>query len=473
MTTPASKIILPLPRPQYVALPEGFITSLAWKCFALEEDKNQSGKKIGLRFRGSPQETKRLEYRITEPKGEKLTSFGDTVSAEGLNTMLPSSDLGEAVINSVLGIKADKGKFQPASPLSPAWAMMQNMSGIQGSENPPDLAEILETIFELGRMDSNYSSDVDSVASLWLNAMELRLANDNLVSVLDEAADKSIFSNKRLQISPSVTSKAVGWENLFPESPFVWFRKAWETITNEEWVLALPARVWVDWATTILRQGFAMAYLFEVTWYDSLARSVLKSSDGNWESIRSDMDDWFPWKPSNSGIEIRDVSSNLKWKSHRGVEIREIFQEWLKETNSHDIDFVKAHELMHEDKILKQKLASALGSRREKGQNLWEAIRYSLITRETQGPYADHFGLLKSRGSRFLIADPGTEWITVLSSLTCSRPSSATNVGEVSDNLRLLGACPEPHDLIQLLERAGLARGSADADQGVSVETAY
>lgn len=465
-------MILPLPRPQYVAVPEGFITAIAWRAFTAGELKNDSGKKVALRFRGTEAVTKTLEYRITEPKGELLTSFGETVQSDGINTMLPPNQLGESIVNSVLGVKSDKGKFQPASPLSPSWAMMQNMSGIQGSENPPDLAEILETIFELGLNQEEKADDHQSVTSLWLEAVKTRLDSDKLLKILDFAADQSISEIQRTSLDPQRSSKAIGWEGLFPNSPFVWFRETWKTLTSSDWVEALPARVWVDWATTVLRQAYAMAYLFEVTWYDALARSILKSSENTWEDLLLEMDDWFPWKPSNSGIEIRDVSSNLKWKSLRGVEIREILDEWLKATSNGEESFESVHRAMHSDAELRNKLAIALGSRRE-NKNLWEAIRYSLITRETQGPYADHFGLLKSRGSRFLIADPGTEWITVISSLTSSKPSSTTNVGKVTENLKKLGACPEPQDLIQLLELAGLARGSADADQGVAVETAY
>ena len=465
-------MILPLPRPQYVAIPEGFITAIAWRAYSAGETKNSVGKKVALRFKGTPATTKTLDVRITEPKGEKLTSFGETVQSIGVNSMLPPNELGDAIINSVLGVKADKGKFQPASPISPSWAMMQNMSGIQGSENPPDLAEILETIFELGRDTPELSSQDPSVTSLWLGAMKVRMDSDKLVQVLDQSADSAIAEVKRIELAYQPSTKAIGWEGLFPASPFAWFRNTWKILNSSEWVEALPARVWVDWATTVLRQAFAMSYLFEVTWYDALARSILRSPDNTWYEVRAEMDDWFPWKPSNSGIEIRDVSSNLKWKSHRGVEIREILDQWLKSTKSGDLDFVSVHKSMHADLDLREKLANALGSRRE-NKNLWEAIRYSLITRETQGPFADHFGLLRSRGSRYLIADPGTEWITVISSLTSEKPGSSTNVGQVSDNLRMLGACPEPQDLIQLLELAGLARGSADADQGVAVETAY
>lgn len=63
-------MILPLPRPQYVAIPEGFITAIAWRAYSAGETKNSVGKKVALRFKGTPATTKTLDVRITEPKGE-------------------------------------------------------------------------------------------------------------------------------------------------------------------------------------------------------------------------------------------------------------------------------------------------------------------------------------------------------------------------------------------------------------------
>lgn len=470
----AKQMILPLPRPQYVAVPEGFLTSLAWRAYSVELDTDPQGKKVGLRFRGLSDDKKRVVYRITEPAGEQLTSLGETAMQQGIMTLLDETQFAEATLNSILGIRSEKGKFQPASPLCPSFALLQNMSGIQGAENPPDLAEIIEAIFSLGETSvSNPTNKTESATSHWKSAMQTRLQVDPLLKALDAAFDSSVLEAPRQENVLPSTAKYSGWAGLFPKSPFVWFNKTWTLLTSDEWVHALPARVWVDWATTVLRQAFALSYLFEVSWYESLARSILSEKEAHWSDVTENMDDWFPWKSSTSGIEIRDVSSNLKWKCHRGVEIRSILQQWIDQNNQSDEEFSAVISKMSKDAELCRELMNSLGSRREQGKNLWEAVRYSLITREANGPHADHFGLLKARGTRFLVADPGTEWITVLASLSGAKPKSSMNLGEVSENLKILGSCPEPSDLISLLERAGLARGSADADQGVTVETAY
>ena len=72
-----------------------------------------------------------------------------------------------------------------------------------------------------------------------------------------------------------------------------------------------------------------------------------------------------------------------------------------------------------------------------------------------------------------MTVDPGTEWIAVVASLACGAPGQESNVRNVMDSLAELGMQPELNDLIALLERAGLARGSADADQAVIVHSAF
>jgi hypothetical protein len=100
---------------------------------------------------------------------------------------------------------------------------------------------------------------------------------------------------------------------------------------------------------------------------------------------------------------------------------------------------------------------------------MWEAIRYSLKARER----GDHYGFLESSGNRYLFAAPGIEWGALMASLTAERPGATTNLGDVARSVRLSGAQVHSGELLDLLERTGLARGSADADLAVLVETAY
>jgi hypothetical protein len=124
------------------------------------------------------------------------------------------------------------------------------------------------------------------------------------------------------------------------------------------------------------------------------------------------------------------------------------------------------------DKDLSAHLEEAINSREKSGTNLWEAVRYALMVRPETGPFKDHYGLLRARG-RYLVIDPGTEWVTVMASLSCPSPGTQTDVASLMTSLAELGLRPELGDLIRLLERAGLAHGSADADQGVVVQSAF
>ena len=68
---------------------------------------------------------------------------------------------------------------------------------------------------------------------------------------------------------------------------------------------------------------------------------------------------------------------------------------------------------------------------------------------------------------------PTTEWMAVLASLSSSQPHSTISLGELMNNLRTLGLRPAVKEVVALLENAGLARGSDDADLGLKIETAY
>jgi hypothetical protein len=127
---------------------------------------------------------------------------------------------------------------------------------------------------------------------------------------------------------------------------------------------------------------------------------------------------------------------------------------------------------MSGDEDLRKALTLALGSSERSAVNTWEAVKYALLTRDASGPFADYYGLLRSSG-RFLTVQPGTEWMAVVASLAGDGPGKTSDVATLMLSLQELGLRPEAGDLIQLLEKAGLARGSADADRGVVIESAF
>ena len=179
------------------------------------------------------------------------------------------------------------------------------------------------------------------------------------------------------------------------------------------------------------------------------------------------------WRGRDAPAEIRDLSSKLKWRCYKSVEIRGVLENWVKENSAQDLSLQQFISALKADSKALGNLQDALSPNKEttlgSAENLWEAIKYSLKTREK----ADHYGFLESAGSRYLFAAPGIEWGAMMASLAASGPGIPTNLGEVSSFIVSSGVSAPAKDLLSLLERTGLARGSADADAALQVETAY
>lgn len=467
-------LFLSINRPQYVSVPEGFISSLAWKLFDfIEPPTLDDGKKLALMFKIEREsKSKNLSVVTTAPTGEAgLASFGKTLKDSGIGPYnLDPILVATAVSNSITGIRAEKSTLQAASPLSPGLALLQNMRGVQKSQNPPDLAEILETLYRLGAPSGAQSRS--GVSERWLGASNQRLGADALLAAMDKSAKEILLVGGVKSKVFAATSDYVG--GLFPATPYTWFARIWDRLTGPEWVDALPARVWVDWATTVLRLAFGMGFLWEAAWYETLARRILKGESFTREDLFKEMPSVLPWKSSRSTQSVRDVATVLNRRVHIGGAVRKLIDERLPAEGavSGALNSDRAIEQMMADSDFRKKLTTALGSQQNAAPNTWEAIKYALLTRDVAGPYADYYGMLRQNG-RYLTVAPGTEWIAVVASLSCDRPGGEANVGRLMADLHELGLTPQLSDVIELLERAGLARGSADADQGVLIKSAF
>jgi hypothetical protein len=478
---------MPLSRPQYVPVPEAFISEMAWKILSVElidnpngesSDtpmvKDPDGKPIGLLFRTDGGTSRIIKMKATFPSGTRMDAFVAELNKAGLQTLGPTQGLADAVLNSLDGLRVEKSGNQPASPLTPSIALLQNMRGVLGVKGPPDVAAIIESLFSLGA-DTAPSSL--TACRLWLRAATHRMEIDPLLKALDSAVDNSLLGSRRRNPDPPAEGlpepKDVSSVD-YAGTPFEWFAKAWVRLTSDEWVEALPARVWVDWATTVLRLATGLGFLWECSWNEALARRVLQDGEASWEDVRSDVRSVLPWRSSRSGKVALDVAPELRSRVHRSERLRVLIGDWVRKHAGPEESFETVFADMRRDVVLRRDITEELGSSRDtnSGTNLWEAIKYALKTRETNDAHADYYGLLQSTG-RYLSVKPGTEWIAVVASLSCEHPGTSTDVGRVLFDLEKMGMQPELADLISLLERAGMARGSADADQGVQVESAF
>lgn len=464
-----SSLILPLNRPQYVALPEGFLSAIAWGGY--QNLPKIDGATQALKFRGVSSLGKSLKVVFTDPSrpddAELGKVFRKNLENLGINIAEDGAPLAEAVANSILGIQPQGGKTIPASPMTPNLALLQNLEAISGSANPVGLAEILETIFSLG----DTSTSKDTVASLWRNAMEVRLTTSTLLNTIDSALFETLTVFSDLKEKPR-QQKAVfsGWADSLENSPFTWFNKSWRTITSESWVQTLPPRVWTDWATTVLRMGYGLAYLWETAWYVSIARTVIGGYSGKPKQIVSRMDQILPWRKLDAGTEVRDVNSKIISRAESSLRIREAIEAWSSKQTSEFDSMEDEIEALSKDTEVLKKFSDALRpmNASDPTQRLREAIFYSLQTRDEE----DFFGLLSKRG-KYKLPEPGIEWIAAMSSLAIGEPGRKSDLATIKSHLNEAGLEPNLDELTKLLEVAGLARSSADSDQGMVVEAAF
>lgn len=451
-----TQIILPLNRPQYVPSPEVLISALAGSVLRFEDSEFDS---IGRRYLGPEKPNGAAKTIRTCP--DDLPRLDESLKLAGLQHDVPHAQVAAAVVRSISGVRATHSKGQAASPMSPALALLQNPVGMTGSGQPPNFAGILETMFQLGSAQPSAG-----MAALWLRAAEARLDVDPVVRAIDRA-----FSSyygpyvRRPDATPAVSPAASHF--VLVNSPFGWLHDAWVKLTSDGWVRALPPRVWADWATTVLRLAMAMGFLWECQRYSRICHAVLTgAADPASAGVppTGSPFELIPWPDSYLPVSSRNVSSILRKRTDDGGRLRALLTDQGPEGLGAKHDELTSPEA-------KDKIRRALASREQPRylQNLYETVVYSLLRRD-QG---DHYGLLAPRGNAYRLVDPGTEWIAMIASLAAEGPGSETHVGRLVEELARLGLHPSLPELIGRLEAAGLARGSADADHGVRVASAY
>ena len=464
-----------LPRAEYMPNPEGFISALAWAEYDVEREGARSER---IRYRKLQDEgpTTLIE---SEPKRDSFSALQSALARNGLVGARSGTDEARAVLNSVLGMHVRNAKSQPASPLTPSLALMQNAASTLSKKGPPNFALILETLFSYG---ASTKSDDRSVSSLWKRAASLQLQQSPLLRVIDEAFRDSKVSILGARRDTSTSAKTLGNEyfregmKLFESSPMGWFHQNWLRITSSEWVEALPPRVWVDWASAVIRTGVGFSYLWEATLYQRLADMAINDEPDRIKALGNDSLSLIDWAHSSEGVHSRDVASALKWRVHNGQYLRDEINSFSKEHGLLEADPLEAMHFLSGDAEFVRKLYDLRQNTKETGQGKarWEVVSYSLSARETTSDFADHYGFLRRVGeSRFTIVDPATEWTVCTASLACGSPSSSSKLRTYLMELGQLGLEPGVPEMVTRLERAGVARGADDADLGLQIKAAF
>lgn len=463
-------LALPLNRPQYFPASEVLLSSLVW---GLGNWSYSSEQIHGSRFQRRGPSKPGIEETAPEST-EDLAAFADALRSNGLQTDASDALLVASVINGVTGVTSQKSKAIPASPMTTHLALSQSLRGVLGVNNPPDIGGILESMFALGGPGRLASSRRSPMAAMWVQAATQRMQNDPLLAAGDAAMAQSLDLTTKADGGTSVDrSNHAVWSSHLRESPFGWLHDNWSKLTSPEWVDALPPRVWTDWCTTLLRMGMAFGYLFENQWFEAVGRSVLGENDAAPSQMLNFSRPLLLWSGARLPVSSRNVKPEIRKVVAKGALVRaQLQQHFGKGFNQVSLD--RALTVARNDRNLKQGVRDAMSGRSWPGacKNMYETILYSLQQRDSSAE-VDYYGLLRQRGQRYSVIQPGTEWIAVVASLACDEPGGETHVGKVLMSLDQLGLKPELMEIVKALESAGLAQGSADADHGVRVRSAY
>jgi hypothetical protein len=468
----------PLNRPEYVPVPEALIACLAWSEF--EVRSAPAAGLYGLIYERLASAQGKVTFIETNPDltADRRDAFGTSLLAAGLESEGDPAALAHAVAHGLRGLKAGRAAGRAASPLSVSCALLQDMRGMTGKESPYGLAATLEAMASMGVRPAG---EPHGVAARWKRAAEARAAVDPLVGAVDAALRTCMPWGIVARDAPLDLPSAAAWGAHFPHSPFSWFRDSWWRLTDDRWVKALPARLWVDWALAVLRLVLGLGYLWEAAWYRRLVEVVLGVATGSsppasWAELEGGTPDPLPWAPSSGSVALRSVTATLKPRLGTAHLVHGALGEWFADDRNRgakDRPALDVIDEMAKDRGLVARLTSACKPDANASKNAWEAIRFTLGTRSESEGSVDYYGLLRAPSPRYLVVEPGIEWMAAMASLACGEPDRPATIANVAAFLSAAGLRPHGADLLQMLETAGLARGAADADQAVSVRPAF
>lgn len=482
----ATDVILDFENPWYPPSPEIFLTSLAWSLFSIEGTDSNTKRRYRRNQRQSRPAASvsakvRTDYEYSAEilsAGEvgfanQLASYGfSAVRSASSHSTQVSKDFVNATLNAVTGTTSVSSDGIAVSPLTPALAMAQTVKGMRGAQ--ANYALMVEQMWRVtGKKDS-------SLAESWLGANDRLLKKNSFLRQLDLALDATPGFGPRK--SKAVREVAQPWrladENpgLLKNTPYGWFERSWTNLTSDAWVDALPPRVWTDWASTLIRTSFGLGILWQANWYHLVARSIMDGDNGL-PLDRIDSLELIPWQPRSMPITLRHVKNRIDTQVSSSFRLKEQFAGWSSEFNKVSetgawSDFAQWIRQSNDRSQVLANLRHMQGNY-GKSKDAVEAVSYSLNVRKDFGVGADNFGLLRQVSRRFRVPQPPTEWLAAISSLISPTPSTTINLGQLQSELYCMGLRPPTTDLIWDLESAGLAKGSADADLGLEIQTAY
>lgn len=489
-----------LPVPQYTAVTETIISDLAWS-ITLQQKAPETV--LERRANGIVYERTNAGSRVTSSDSRSNGEIVETIPREGDSRW---SDLGQSLrenidvsrdsLQATISIFLEnltahvpaQAKSKAAIPFNAHTALMQNGKGLAGGATPPNYAHMTRQMYALG------GGNNDAAALLADAFKHIESAHDN--DWITQATSLLTPDELKPQVASIFEAKDDGQPLLLQPAwlknqltPFHWFASAWESVMSPKLIDRMPRRRWIDWSSCVLRTGMGAGYIFELNFYYQLlcgltnqeeAQSVADKALGKHRGF-------FQWN-SYASVSSRDCVSKIAKLCERGTSCRQLIRE---QENSEDpapkpSDYhaepdglkrwVEDARLWAKGSVdLEEQIRAAVsGVTNRSANNAQEAIKYALLDRSADGREGDTYAMLKKRGNRYTVMQPGKEWLVVLSSLEAERRGSHTvRLADITESFEQLGVTWDFKTLIRELEVLGLALSSSDADDAIEVQRAF
>jgi len=488
--------LLDLGRPEYLKSPDMALSALVWSLVG----KNNSmgiGPGRGLVYHERiPSGSSRLEIKKVLPASssfyESLFNEFEILGLDASSASMGNNEIIKSLLYAIVGTQPAKAKSFSCLPINPAAALLQDLRGIHGRTGPPNFAKIIQQIYQLG---CNVSGKQETAASIWYRQLAsestqdvfkfltegLKLVGTHIGDEIDIPEVKEVFCDDDFEPTK--------WLMDTP-NPFNWFYLTWNIFCKEEWTKTLPRRKWVDWASGIIRTSLGMCYLWESNFYKKLGTQLIRghttSPSDAASFILSSNDPLINWIGPEFPISIRDNNSKIIKLVGTGLGVRGVLSSWISSLgdNVFKRDYKSFDGLSHWIEDARPLINSELQREIELQyntksnpprsiNNTRELIEYSLMNRGQYGKNADFYNLLSRKSNRFLVVDPGGEWVVLMSSLAAKLPGNPTTLAILKDSFSKLGIHFNREQLVKELEKSGLSKSSHDADEALEIKPSY
>lgn len=485
-----NEIFFRLNRPQYSPIPEGVQAAMAWSLDPEREEEewiidteDRKRKRVGYIFKKTSLARKKLgtiqvRQTMNNPGGAselKSKLEDDDFEFPGIDSQV----LYDSLDNSLKGVVPPRAVGLSAVPLCQGAAFLQDPVGIHGVKNPPNYGAIVRQLYGLGlRPDDPRGKDP---IQLWYEALGSRSSNlQSILKVATELKWKSVIKELPSASGTASLNRPPRWL-ANADTPFLWFKNAWENFCADEWRQSLPERRWSEWASGLLRTGIGLGFLWEARFYKRLAQAIVDETMV--DEILDSKEPLLSWEDNTKPVSNLDQNPFIMETVADGLKaMTEI--DGLLHDKKNEITDEKVERWQQEDNLQPwvswareklgpdlKRLEKCFGTKPTKKaeNNTLETIRYSLECRQEVGNDIDYLALIKRKSRRFLVVEPGPEWIVLLASLTAGKPGKVTTLDWLRKDLAKLGLKPSREILIAELERAGLTKGSHDAEDAIEV----